>query len=156
MHSKNGLHMTRARRLAAALCLALWLPHQAFPADAWKQDWRVVTVGRAGAWGVGTEPSFSQTMSTAIRRCKQTADTDGGCGARYTAVRGARVVGTLCAGEPMFAAGSSLADADEAALHREIDLQVVYLPDLPPCQLVLTVDPDGSISVHIDNWAFSR
>jgi hypothetical protein len=95
-------------------------------------------------------------MATAIHRCKAMDGTNGGCGAQFAAGRGAWVVAKLCGDEPIIAAASSLDAAEQATTRREIDLQKVYVPDMPRCWHILTVDPDGSISIQNDHWALAR
>ena len=157
MHPRAQLHSTQIIRFAAALCLALVHARPVSAADdTWDKDWTVVTIARGGAWRVATEPYLGQAIATAIHRCKAKNGTNGGCGAQYAAGHGARIVAKLCGGEPIIAAQSSLAAAEQAAMHREIDLQVAYGPDLPPCRRLLTAGPDGSVSIQNENWALAR
>jgi hypothetical protein len=67
------------------------------------------------------------------------------CGAQFGAARGGWVIANLCGDRKVIATGSSLVDAEQEALYREISLQLHYTPGLPPCKRVVTVDPSGSI-----------
>lgn len=157
MHPRAQLNSTQIIRFAAARCWALLHPEPVSAADdTCDKDWTVVTIARGGAWGVATEPYLGQAIAAAIHRCKEMDGTNGGCGAQHAASRGAWIVAKLCGGEPIIAAASSLAAAEQAAMHREIDLQVAYVPDLPPCRRLLTAGPDGSVSIQDDNWALAR
>jgi hypothetical protein len=52
-----------------------------------------------------------------------------------------------CGARNIIAAEASLSDAERAAADREAELRHVYVPDLPPCRRLLTVDPQGGIGI---------
>ena len=54
-------------------------------------------------------------------------------------------LGIRCGTENIIVAARELADAERAAINREIDLKYRYAPDMPPCRRVLSVNPDGEI-----------
>ena len=109
------------------------------------QDWTVVTLTRNGMWGVASASSQSQAMFEAIKLCRATAGPSAGCGARLTAAQGGWIIANLCGDHQVMATGSSLVDAEQEALNREISLQLFYVPDLPPCKRIVTVDSTGAI-----------
>ena len=67
------------------------------------------------------------------------------CGALSTAARGGWIIAKRCGDHNVVVSGTSFADAEKAALYREIDLQISYVPDLSPCMHVVTVDAAGNI-----------
>ena len=108
-------------------------------------DWTVVTLANDGAWGVATEPSAGQAIAKAIRHCKAMSRTGLGCGAQFRAVRAGWIVAYRCGDENIAAAERRLADAEQAARRREVELRVAYARDLPPCWRSLTVGPRGEV-----------
>jgi hypothetical protein len=112
---------------------------------AWDHDWTVVTLTRNGSWGVASDSAQSQAIAEAIRRCKAMAGPSNDCGAQFMAARAGWIVANLCGDHKLIATGNSLIDAEQEALNREISLQLFYVPDLPPCRRVVTVDPTGAI-----------
>ena len=68
------------------------------------------------------------------------------CGAEFAATRGGWVIGLRCDDYRILVAGKELKDAETAAINREIDLKQLYVPDLPACHRVLTVDPRGAVT----------
>jgi hypothetical protein len=108
------------------------------------QDWRVVTMARDGSWGVGIEPHMSGATGAAIRDCKAMSRGEGDCGAEFAATRGGWIIGLRCGDYRILVAGKKLKEAEASALFREINLKQLYVPDLPVCRRVLTVDPRGA------------
>ena len=108
-------------------------------------DWTVVTLANDGAWGVATAPSAGQAIAKAIRHCKAMSRTGLGCGAQFRVIRAGWIVAYRCGDENIAAAERRLADAEQAARRREIELRVAYARDLPPCRRSLTVGPRGEV-----------
>jgi len=104
-------------------------------------DWTVVTLANDGAWGAATEPSAGQAIAKAIRHCRAMSRTGLGCGAQIRAIRAGWIVADRCGDENIVAAERLLADAEQAARRREIELRVSYARNLPPCRRSLTVGP---------------
>jgi hypothetical protein len=109
-------------------------------------DWTVVTIARDGSWGVATSAAQVGAIADAIRDCQEMSNTQSDCGAEFTAVRGGWTLALLCGDHRVLVADRDLEDAKAAALNREIDLKLFYVPDLPPCRRVLTVDPRGVVA----------
>jgi hypothetical protein len=105
----------------------------------------VLTMAPDGAWGVATDASASRAFASAIARCRRMSRSELGCGAQFTAIRGGWSLGIRCGTENIIVAARELADAERAAINREIDLKYRYAPDMPPCRRVLSVNPDGEI-----------
>ena len=124
-----------------------------------EDDWTVVTMATGGSWGVATASSQSQALAAAIRKCKLMSPTSSDCGAEFTTIRAGWTIGESCGDYKFIVADRTLADAEKAAMFREIDLRLFYVPDLPTCKRVLMVDPTGAIvssaaqhSVEFDGW----
>jgi hypothetical protein len=60
-------------------------------------------------------------------------------------MRAGWILGIRCGNENIIASGRTLADAESAAINREIELKLHYVLDLPPCRRVVSVDPQGAI-----------
>jgi hypothetical protein len=116
----------------------------AYTAEA---DWTAVTLAKDGSWGVATDSSQGGAIATAIRNCKSMSPVANDCGSLLSTIRGGWSLAILCGDYNIVVSRPTLAEAEQAALYREIDLQLFYVPDLPSCRRVLTVDPAGQI-VH--------
>jgi hypothetical protein len=127
----------------AMLVCALSCP----PAYAAEADWTAVTLARDGSWGVATHPSQAAAIATAIRNCKSMSLAVNDCGSLLSTIRSGWSLAILCGHYNIVVSRPTLAEAEQAALFREIDLHMFYVPDLPSCRRVLTVDPAGQI-VH--------
>ena len=110
------------------------------PCMAGDDDWTVVTLARDGSWGVACDASQPRAIAEAIRYCRAMSGGSSDCGAQLTATRGGWTVANLCGDHQVIATGDSLAAAEAEALNREISLQLLYVPDLPRCRGVVTVD----------------
>ena len=118
----------------------------AVAAEDWDQDWTVVTMARDGSWGVGIDRQMAAANAAAIRECKAMSSGGSDCGAEFAATRGGWVIGLRCDDYRILVAGKELKDAETDAINREIDLKQLYVPDLPACHRVLTVDPRGAVT----------
>jgi len=114
------------------------------PCMAGDDDWTVVTLARDGSWGVACDKSQPRAIAEAIRYCRAMSGGASDCGAQLTAARGGWTVANLCGDHKVIATGDSLAAAETEALNREISLQLFYVPDLPRCKRVVTVDSGRS------------
>ena len=115
------------------------------PCMAADEDWTVVTLARDGSWGVACSRTQPQAIAEAIRFCRAMSGGSSDCGAQLTATRGGGwTVANLCGNHKVIATGDSLADAETEALNREISLQLFYVPDLPRCRRVVTVNSGRS------------
>ena len=118
----------------------------AVAAEGWDQDWTVVTMARDGSWGIGIDRHIADANAAAIRECRAMSSGGSDCGAEFAATRGGWIIGLRCDDYRILVAAKELKDAETAALHREIDLKEFYVPDLPVCRRVLTVDPHGAVT----------
>jgi hypothetical protein len=131
------------RRLSIVLCaLLLGVPACAAADD----DWSILTMARDGSWGFACRGSQPDAIAEAIRFCRGMARGEASdCGAQIAATRGGWLIGNLCGDHRIMATGNTLMEAEQEALHREISLQLSYVPDLPPCRRVVTIDTSRSL-----------
>jgi hypothetical protein len=128
--------------LAVVACTLSCLP--AYTAEV---DWTAVTLAKDGAWGVATNSSQGAAIATAVRNCKSMSPVANDCGSLLSTIRGGWSLAILCGDYNIVVSRPTLTEAEQAALYREIDLHMFYVPGLPLCRRVLTVDPAGQI-VH--------
>ena len=129
---------------------------QLSPRLDWENDWTVVTMARDGSWGIANAASQGQAIASAIHDCKAMSGGQSDCGSQFTTIRVGWTIAKLCGDHKIIVTGISLADAEKAALNREIELQLFYAPDLPPCKNILTVDPAGSIAAQKPQYSSVR
>ena len=108
-------------------------------------DWTVVTIARDGSWGIGIAGSQHEAIAAAVRDCKAIAVAPNDCGALFKATRGGSIVADLCGGQKIIATAATREEAEQEALHREIDLELFYVPHLPPCKRLVTIAPQAII-----------
>jgi hypothetical protein len=125
----------------------------AVAAEDWEQDWTVVTMARDGSWGVGIDRYMAGANAMAVRECRARSGGGGDCGAEFAATRGGWIIGLRCDDYRILIAGKELKEAETAAIYREIDLKQLYVPDLPACHRVLTVDPRAAVTTAIPRFS---
>ena len=113
--------------------------------EDWMLDFTVLTMAPDGAWGVATEPLINRAIAVAIANCKAMSGMELGCGAYSTSIRAGWSLGIRCGRENILVADKDLAEAERRALKREVELRAYYVPDMPECVRVVTVDPSGRI-----------
>ena len=114
--------------------------------DWWTKDVTVATMAPGGAWGVATESTASLAIAKAIDNCRnKTSGRELGCGAYTATIRSGWILGLRCGDRSILAADHDLAAAKRIAMDREGELRRLYVPNLPSCLRVLTVDPSGTI-----------
>ena len=118
-------------------------------------DWTVLTMAPDGSWGAATGP-INRAIANAITNCKIAYQRELGCGAVLTSIRTGWSLGIRCGGEAIVVAEKMLADAEQAATRREATLRQHYVPGMPPCRRIVTVDPNGSIITPADGSDTSR
>ncbi len=113
--------------------------------EEWALDFTVLTMAPDGAFGTATDPRINRAIFLAISNCKAMSGAAIGCGAYQTTIRGGWSLGIRCGRENIIVADRNLADAEHRARQREAELRTLYVPDMPPCARVVTVDPNGAI-----------
>jgi hypothetical protein len=148
--------MTRCTVLGAACALAVSLsgssallaqssPPQIVSVSASDDFWTVLTMAPDGSWGTATDISTNRAIARAIGNCKVMSQAAIGCGAYFATIRAGWSLGITCGSQNIIVAERNLADAEQAAVNRIIALRRLYVPDMPPCVRVVTVDPQGAI-----------
>src|SRR5215813_9837433 len=117
----------------------------AVPAGASDDNWTVLTMAPDGAWGAATDAAVNQAIARALSSCKTRSDAEIGCGSYSTAIRSGWSLGIRCGRSNIVVSANDLADAERAAGERERVLRQSYVPDMPPCRRVVTIDPRGAI-----------
>lgn len=84
-------------------------------------------------------------IAAAIADCQMRFRHARGCGAVQTTVRAGWSLGMRCGDRHILVAAKTLAEAEQAAIDREVELRRAYGADLPPCVRVMSVDPSGII-----------
>src|SRR5262245_14213073 len=110
-------------------------------------NWTVLTMAPDGAWGAATDAAVNQAIARALSSCKTRSDAEIGCGAYSTAIRSGWSLGIRCGRNNIVVSANELADAERAAGERERVLRQSYVPDMPPCRRVVTIDPRGAVVV---------
>jgi hypothetical protein len=127
-----------------AILLAGPMPLKAAEHQDGKEDWTVVTMARDGSWGVATDSLMGRAISAAMRDCRAMSGEKSDCGAEFRVTRSGWILALLCSDHKVLASAKQREDA-EANVRLRIDLKRAYIPDLPLCRIVLTVDPRGAI-----------
>ena len=105
----------------------------------------VVTMTPNGSWGAATNDLVGVAIAAAIADCQLRFRRARGCGALQTTVRAGWSLGIRCGDKHILVAEKTLAEAEQAAIDREVELRREYGRDLPPCVRVMSVDPSGII-----------
>src|SRR5688572_29802419 len=120
-------------------------PTCAATGDDWQKDVTVLTIAPDGTWGAATEGSIGRAIANAIGDCKSRYRREIGCGHQLTSVRAGWSLVMRCGNENIIVAAGTLVEVEQAAINREVELRQVYVPDMPPCIRVVSVDPQGTI-----------
>jgi hypothetical protein len=107
--------------------------------------WTVLAMAPDGSWGVATEPETGRAIAGAIANCKKMYKKEIGCGISLTTISAGWSLAIRCGSENIIVAEKNLVDAEEAALRRENELKVGYVPDMQACRRGLPVGPQGVI-----------
>lgn len=118
--------------------------------------WTVLTMAPDGSWGAATENSSNWAIANAVAECKFKYRAEVGCGGYQVAVQQGWILGIRCGNENILVAAHDLAKAKQSAVRREIELRRSYVPDMPACRRVVTIDPRGTIAVPIEGQASTR
>jgi hypothetical protein len=111
----------------------------------WSRDVTALTMAPDGAWGISTASSTNLALANAIENCKRMSRAELGCGASVQFSRGDWIIAVRCGSDNILATDPTLVDARRHAAEIEADVRYRYMPDLPACVQVLTVDPSGLV-----------
>jgi hypothetical protein len=131
--------------IAAALAQPSASGQQPAAIEEWAHDFTVLTMAPDGSWGTATDSRVNRAIFLAIENCKAMSGAALGCGAYITTVRGGWSLGIRCGRENIIVADRYLVEAEERASRRETELRAIYVPDMPACDRVVTVDPNGVV-----------
>lgn len=138
---KTAVTAALVAALGLSLLLSVTIPAKAVDLD----ELTVVTMARDGSWGVATAGSTGEAIAAAVRVCRAMAEAPTDCGAVFTTTHGKWVLANLCGDHQIIVGAGTLEDAEATAREREIETRRAYVPDLPPCRRILTVDPAGVV-----------
>jgi hypothetical protein len=105
----------------------------------------VLAIAPDGTWGVATERFTNRAIANAIADCKGKYQREIGCGYQFTSVHAGWSLAIRCGDENIIVAARTLVEAEQAAVNREFELRQRYVPDMPACVRVLSVDPYGRV-----------
>jgi len=111
------------------------------------EEWTVVTLARDGSWGAATADTQGAAIASAFRKCDAMSGQSSDCGAEFTVIKNGWTIGLLCGDHRVLAASTDRVAAAQEAEARRRYLASLYGADLPPCRHVLTVDPEGFVTV---------
>lgn len=133
--------------LMAALAVSLSASHGVAQIDYGYRTKPITVVALApdGSWGVATEPYANNAIADAIASCKIKYRKEIGCGYMQVAVFAGWSLAIRCGRENILVAAQMLEAAEQAAINREYELRQDYVPNMPACVRVLTVDPNGIV-----------
>jgi hypothetical protein len=126
------------------------VPMAAIPYSSWgadRDDWTVATLASDGSWGVATDLTVSRALAAADRACREMAVTPSDCGAQTAQTRDGWIVARLCARHKILETAADRAKAEREAHWSERALRRTYVPDLPACRPVFTVEPGGLVVI---------
>jgi hypothetical protein len=138
----------RMKRFApslAALFGMLCLTFDTTPALTITGHMSVLTMSHEGSWGADTQLSLDDALQNAIARCKEMRGLKLGCGGQVISIEHGWLLGKRCGTRNILASGSTRAEAEAAAKYRENNMRRDYVPKLPACRRVVSVDPNGVI-----------
>jgi len=133
--------MTNLPMLLAMLC---WTNHVT-PALTITGDMSVLTMAHEGSWGADTQVSLDDALQNAIARCKKMHGLKLGCGGQVISIQDGWLLGTRCGTRSILSSGATRADAEADADRREKNMRRDFVPSLPACRRVVSVDPQGNI-----------
>jgi hypothetical protein len=145
-HGANGASIRVASLLVFVVLFCEGSLLRASQAENHFEPWTAIAVTPDGFWGAATEPGSSNAISNAIANCKKKYHKEIGCGAIIKMMRAGWILGYQCGDENIIVAEKKLAYAEKMAAMREKELRSAYVPNMPACARVLTIDPHGVVT----------
>lgn len=105
----------------------------------------VLTMAHDGSWGTDMQLSLDDALQNAIARCKKMRGLKIGCGGYVISIEGGWLLGSRCGTRSILASGATRAEAEADADLRAGNMRRDFVPDLPACQRLVSVDPNGAI-----------
>ena len=105
----------------------------------------VLTMSHEGSWGADAQISLDDALQNAIARCKKMRGLRIGCGGYVISVENGWLLGSRCGTRSILSSGVTRAEAETDADYREKNMRRDFVPNLPACQRVVFVAPNGAI-----------
>jgi hypothetical protein len=131
-------------RLLALLGMVCWTSG-APPALTITGLMSVLTMSHDGSWGADMQLSLDDALQNAIARCKQMRGLKIGCGGYVISIENGWLLGSRCGTRSILSSGTTRAEAEADADHREKNMRRDFVPGLPACKRVVFVDPEGAV-----------
>jgi hypothetical protein len=131
-------------RLLALLGMVCWTS-SAPPALTITGLMSVLTMSHDGSWGADMQLSLDDALQNAIARCKQMRGLKIGCGGYVISIENGWLLGSRCGTRSILSSGTTRAEAEADADHREKNMRRDFVPGLPACKRVVFVDPAGAV-----------
>lgn len=112
------------------------------PGLAVGENWTVLTM-YGDALGAATDPIIDRAIARALANCKVMSGDVLGCGGYFTTVQAGWSLGIRCGDRIIVVADTDLAEAERSASQREAELRTYYVPDMPACARIVTINPSG-------------
>jgi hypothetical protein len=103
----------------------------------------VLTMSHDGSWGTDMQLSLDDALQNAIARCKKMHGLKLGCGGYVISIENGWLLGTRCGTRSILSSGMTRVEAEQDADRREKNMRRDYVPNLPTCRRVVSVDPAG-------------
>jgi hypothetical protein len=129
----------------SALLAMLCLTFDRTPAVTITGHMSVLTMSHEGSWGADTQVSLDGALQMAIARCKQMRGLKLECGGQVISIEQGWLLGSRCGTRSILSSGSTRTEAEADADRRANIMRRDFVPDLPACRYVVSVDPDGVI-----------
>ena len=142
----NGASIRAASLLVFVVLFYEGLLLRASQAENHFEPWTAIAVTPDGFWGAATEPGSGNAISNAIANCKKKYHKEIGCGAIIKMMQAGWILAYRCGAENIIVAEKKLAYAKKMAAMREKELRSAYVPNMPACARVLTIDPHGVVT----------
>lgn len=110
--------------------------------EDWTYDYVVLTV-YGDSWGAAIAYPLDWAIARALARCQAMSGKILGCGGYFTSIQAGWSLGLRCGDKTIVVAERDLSEAERAASLREEEMRTFYVPDLPACVRVATIDPAG-------------
>ena len=134
--------MANCRSVFAAFILAaIALRVDAAEARSAAEGWTAVTISLAG-WGAARARFLNTAIALALKDCRSRSHGASDCGAEIKTITTGWILALRCGDYRVLASGDTLADAQEDAAHRILQLKYISNIALPKCVRILQGQAD--------------
>jgi hypothetical protein len=131
-------------RLLVLLGAVCWVS-AATPAVTITGFMSVLTMSHDGSWGADTQLSLDDALQNAIARCKKMRGLRIGCGGYVISIEQGWLLGSRCGTRSILSSGGTRDEAEADADLRARIMRRDYVPNLPACQRIVFVNPNGTV-----------